>query len=172
MQEEFEDEVFRFVPGYDNYSVTSHGRIRNNITDRILKPGLNGCGYYTVSLYKDGVKKTHKIHRLVAIVFVDNPENKGCVDHIDNNKKNNHVLNLRWCTSTENSQNRSMNNRNTSGVKGVTWDKRSQKWYAQIMINGKQKGLGYFVNIEDAKKARMTSANIEFNIYVNSCERW
>ena len=87
MQEEFEDEVFRFVPGYDNYSVTSHGRIRNNITDRFLKHGLSNCGYYIVGLCKNGKAKTHRVHRLVAIAFVDNPENKACVDHIDNNKK-------------------------------------------------------------------------------------
>ena len=79
---------------------------------------------------------------------------------------------MRWVTNSENGQNRSMSKNNTSGVKGVTWDKRSQKWHARIMINGKQEHIGYFVNIKDAKKARMTSANIVFNIHVNSCERW
>ena len=172
MNEEFEDEVFKFIKGYINYSISSHGRVRNNCTGRILKPGLNTCGYYIVSLCKDGKAKTHNVHRLVAVTFIDNPENKTCVDHINGDKKNNHVSNLRWCTMRENSQNQSMSKNNTSGVKGVAWRKKSNKWHARITIDGVRIHLGLFDSIEDAKQARVTRAKAAFGIYINSCELW
>ena len=60
-------EQFRLVDGYDNYEVSSHGRIRNNKTARILIPGLNTGGYHRVSLSKDGKYKSHLIHKLVMM---------------------------------------------------------------------------------------------------------
>ena len=123
MNEEFEDEEFKFVPGYINYSISNQGRVRNNCTGRFLKPFSDGGGYYTVRLSKDGKAKLHTLHRLIAILFVDNPENKMFVDHIDNNRRNNDVLNLRWVSRKENNQNKSMSRRNTSGIKGVSWNK-------------------------------------------------
>ena len=94
------------------------------------------------------------------------------VDHIDNNRRNNDVLNLRWVSRKENGQNRSMNKNNTSKIKGVTWHKKSQKWNARINIDGVRIHLGLFDSIEDAKKARVTRAKAAFGIYVNDCELW
>ena len=71
-------------------------------------------------LYNNGKEKYFLIHRLVAKHFIPNIENKNCVDHIDNNKLNNTISNLRWCNSQENQHNRQLNNNNnTSGVKGI-----------------------------------------------------
>ena len=69
-------EVFRSVDGYDHYAVSSFGRVKNTKTGRILKTGLTGNGYFIVMLYEDRVKKTHKIHRLVANAFINNPDDK------------------------------------------------------------------------------------------------
>jgi len=66
-------------------------------------------GYLFVSLKKEQIKKKFRIHRLVAIQYIDNPENKAEVDHIDRNKKNNSLENLRWATRTENQNNKSSN---------------------------------------------------------------
>ena len=59
---------WRLVDGYDNYEISSHGRIRNNKTARILSPMLTK-GYHSLTLCKDGVRQTHNIHRLVAFAF-------------------------------------------------------------------------------------------------------
>jgi len=74
------------------------------------------------------------------------------VDHIDGNKQNNHIDNLRAATAKQNQANIGLNKLNTSGVKGVSWASKYNKWYACIRFNGKNKNLGYFDNINDAKE--------------------
>lgn len=140
-----------------NYSVSTFGRIRNDKTNRILKPGI-------VNLCNSGNVKKMNIHRLVALAFITNPENKKCVDHINNNRLNNHINNLRWATLSENGQNAAMRSDNTSGTKGIGWKKESKKWQVLIRINGKNK------YIDDAKIARQKAAKKYYGEYINACE--
>jgi hypothetical protein len=111
-------EMWKKITGY-NYSVSSLGRVRNDKRGNFLKPRNNKNGYYRVALLGNGKPKDILIHRLVALYFIGNPDNKPCVDHIDNNKINNNINNLRWVTIRENCQNSSINTHNTSGCKGV-----------------------------------------------------
>ena len=67
--------------------------------------------------------------------------------------------------------NQKLSSNNTSNYKGVTFDKRSNKWQAQIMINRKNKHLGYFKNLEDAVNCRVKKAQELFGEYINSCEK-
>ena len=164
-------EVFRSINGYDNYAISSFGRIKNTKTGRILKGFDDGRGYVIVQLFKDGNRRNHKIHRLVANAFLDNPNDKLCVDHKDNNKTNNNISNLRFATTKENSQNSKLSNNNTSNVKGVYFNKKAKKWHARIMIDGIQIHIGYYDNLEDAKIARVNRANEVFGVFVNACER-
>ncbi len=98
-------------------------------------------------------------------------ENKPKVDHIDNNPQNNSIANLRWVTSKENNQNRSISNRNTSGTKGIYYNKQAKKWIAYIRIDGILIHLGCFDIIEDAIQARKKKVNQEFGEFTNACER-
>jgi hypothetical protein len=107
---------------------------------------------------------------LVAIAFIPNTNNKTCVDHINNDKTNNNIHNLRWATNQENQMNSSMKFNNTSGWKGVHYNKQNNKWQVSIKINGKQKHLGLFTNIEDAIQTRKRKAKEVFGEYINSCE--
>jgi hypothetical protein len=165
------EEEFRIIKGFENYSVSNLGRVRNNNTNRILKPGINSKGYYNVSLYIEGNMYTKNIHKLVAEAFIVNPYNKPCIDHIDNNRLNNNVSNLRYCTQQENCMNQKLSTNNTSNFKGVKFHKQRNKWQAQIQINGKNKHLGLFDNIEDAVNARVKKAEELFGEYMNSCEK-
>ena len=141
------------IDGYDNYQVSNFGRVRNCTTGRILKPGDDCRGYLKVNLYKDGKRKNHKIHILVANEFIEKPDGKTCVDHIDKNRLNNIVENLRWVTRSENDRNRSMMVTNTSGFKGVSYDKPMKKYRTRIYYEGKNLHLGYFDTAEDAARA-------------------
>lgn len=70
---------------------------------KILKQAINSHGYPCVTIkYLDGHQRVVGVHRLVALAFLPNPDNKPQINHIDGNKQNNHVSNLEWCTASEN----------------------------------------------------------------------
>jgi hypothetical protein len=164
-------EIFKPIEGYDGYSVSNTGKVLNNETGKFLKGCLLKRNYQNVTLCDANGHKTFLIHRLIAEAFIPNPENKPCVDHIDNNPSNNSLENLRWATNQENHRNTHTRCTNTSGVKGVVWYKPTGKWRAQICINGVGIHLGYFDTIEDATLARQTYAKEAFGEFVNDCER-
>ena len=151
-------EQWASIDGYKNYQVSWWGRVRNAKTGRILKSGVSSNTYLTVGLSKMGKAKSFSVHVLVAREWVENPDNKRCVDHIDGNKANNHHENLRWASHSENSRNQK-NQTNTSSVyKGVSLHKLSKKWVVHIGINGKAKHLGLFAIEREAAEAYNTAA--------------
>ena len=101
-------EVWKDIQGYEGlYQVSNLGNVKSlnyNRTgeERIITPVKSGRGYLCVSLYKNGIHKKFLIHRLIAQVFIENPENLPQVNHIDENKRNNRVENLEWCTNKYN----------------------------------------------------------------------
>jgi len=94
-------EEWRPITDFPIYSVSNFGNIKNNITKKNLKNNLKG-GYYHISLTNVNCAKTLKVHRLVALAFISNPENKLEVNHKDKNKLNNNLTNLEWMTRKEN----------------------------------------------------------------------
>lgn len=85
------------------YSVSDDGQVRNDKTNRILSQRTQQ-GYKHVGLTVNGKPKSCRVHRLVATAFIENPENKPYVNHIDGCRSNNNVTNLEWCTPQENTQ--------------------------------------------------------------------
>lgn len=91
------------VEGFSEiYEVSNFGNIRNIKTQKILKTLTAGCGYQDVILCDKGKRKQIKVHRVVALTFIENPENKPEVNHINGNKEDNRVENLEFCTHQEN----------------------------------------------------------------------
>lgn len=100
-------EIWKQIPDYPNYMVSSNGRVkslnyRGTNKEKILKPSPNTNGYYQISLCQNGKPTKHKIHRLVAYAFLPNPNNYPHVNHKDEDKTNNAVSNLEWCTAEYN----------------------------------------------------------------------
>jgi len=95
-------ELFKPIDGYDNYFVSNFGNIKNSKTNKILKQKTEKNGYKRIGLFINGNRKMFLIHRLVGIAFLENPEKKEMIDHIDENKSNNNVKNLRWATNQDN----------------------------------------------------------------------
>lgn len=109
-------EEWKVITTYPNYSISSLGNVKNNITNRILRPYIRN-GYYSLTLCKNNIKKTYNIHTIVAEYFLQKPDNnkKYVVNHIDENKLNNSIDNLEYLTYKENtlyssSSSRSKNN--------------------------------------------------------------
>ena len=103
-------EEWRDIKGYEGvYQISNLGHIKRircaKGRERIIKGFLTKKRYLKVTLHKDGIRKDYLVHRLVAETFIPNPQNKPCVDHIDTDKLNNKVENLRWCTYQENNLN-------------------------------------------------------------------
>ena len=97
------------IPYFDCYHVTREGNVyskyRDRVTWRKMAKRKKNNGYLIVSLRNNkGIKYTFNIHRLVALIYIPNPDNKPCVGHKDNNRTNNRVENLYWCTNQENTQ--------------------------------------------------------------------
>lgn len=133
--------------GNNNYSVSNLGNVRNNKTGRILKNSIHPSGYIQIDLSYD---RHIKVHKLVANAFIDNPENKPCIDHIDRNRSNNNVNNLRWVTYQENARNRKKMSNSLSKYKGIWLENR---WRTRITIDGKGINLGSYKTEEEAAKA-------------------
>ena len=98
-------EIWKDVPGYIGlYKVSNYGRVKSVKKQLVLKTCGSGNRYKTVALC-NGMRKTFRLHRLVAAAFIPNPDNKPCIDHIDGDRANNHADNLRWVTYLENNNN-------------------------------------------------------------------
>lgn len=87
-----------------HYEISNLGNVRNSNTLKLLKTKDNSCGYKYVGIRinKRKNKTMFFIHRLMALYFIENPNNYPCVNHIDGNKKNNSIDNLEWCTKSYN----------------------------------------------------------------------
>jgi hypothetical protein len=100
-----EKEIWKPIEGYENYQVSNFGVVKSlkHKKEIILIPYKDIWGYLRVTLCKNGNYKHFKIHRLVAQAFIPNLNNYPQVNHIDENRLNNHVDNLEWCTAKYNS---------------------------------------------------------------------
>lgn len=97
-------EIWKDCKGYEGkYQVSSQGRIWSVVSQHYLKQKINHGGYCAVNLYaKNGKMKQERVHRLVAIAFIDNPNNFSVVNHLNGIKTDNRVENLEWTTQKEN----------------------------------------------------------------------
>lgn len=105
--------------------------------------------------YRTGTLSKRKLfaHRVIwAVVYGEWPA--GDVDHINGDRSDNRLANLRAVSHVQNTRNQRQRVNNTSGISGVTWDKSKNKWQAQISVGGRLIHLGRFDNIEDAAQAR------------------
>lgn len=119
-------EKWKTIEEANGYEVSNLGNVRNKTTQKILKGRLSKSGYLQVSVKLNETQKfsNRYIHRLVAIHWINNPENKKEVNHIDGNKENNTMENLEWVTSSENQKHRhKLGNNKTSQRKVGKFDK-------------------------------------------------
>jgi hypothetical protein len=145
------------IPNFQNYTIYENGEVHSKIRrggGGIVKHCLGINGYYVVHLTKNSKTYTKTIHRLLSICFIPNPENKPCIDHIDRNRTNNSLDNLRWATYKENGNNKEKGKGyiciNKRTINGKTYEYIRFCW----VENGKRKSKN-FKSIEDAEDFRL-----------------
>ena len=141
-----ESEIWKTISDYPNYEISDLGRVRRIGAENCLAPCVDCAGYLQVKLCKDGFAKTIRIHRLVALAFIANPENKPSVDHKNRNRNDNRAVNLQWATISENTANQAT--RAKSGFRGVR--KQGNGFMSKITINNKTIYLGLYKTPEEA----------------------
>ena len=154
---------WRTITEASNYEVSTNGQVRNRTTKKILKGRLSKNGYLQVSIKIDATQKfcNRYIHRLVALHFIQNPNNKREVNHIDGNKENNTLSNLEWVTSSENQKHRHLiGNKKTSNRHIGMFNKKGEivKDFNSIL-----EAVAYFnktsrVNIDNALQGKQYTA--------------
>ncbi len=141
------DPIIRDIPDFPNYQISEYGEVYNKITGCELKIYVAKCGYKMVNLRKNKKHCAQYIHRLLAELFIKKDGVKNIIDHIDRDKLNNKLENLRYVTQSENGMNRTHNNNNTLGIKGVSIS--GNLYVSQIMLCGKR-FVKSFKNLEEA----------------------
>lgn len=142
-------EIWKDIPEYEGiYQISNLGRVKNR-HNRILKQQLNN-GYYEVRISKNNIKDSIKIHRMLGILFIPNPDNLPVIDHIDRDTKNNILSNLRWCSRSANSVNKKiMSNTNEKNI--VLDTSRGYKYFKVNIKRNKNTIIRKsFKSIEDA----------------------
>jgi hypothetical protein len=133
----------------------------------MLKARAVPGGHLQVCLFRRSERKWLYVHRIVGMHHMQNPDGHPVLDHRDRQPSNNHVDNLRFCTPSENGANTTARTGGTSRFKGVSWNKRSNRWTANIRKNRKSIYLGTFVSEEDAAKAYDAAARQLFGEFAN-----
>ena len=130
------------VQGFPNYLIYQDGRVfskkRQGGGGKFLKPYINSKGYPTVTLTRDSKIFTSKIHRLIGIHYIPNPNNLPFIDHKDRNRQNNNIDNLRWVTPIQNLQNVGISVRNTSGIQNIRFVESQNIYRFEKTIYGKR----------------------------------
>lgn len=169
-------EVWKDVQGYEGlYQVSNLGRVRSldrTIIDsigrkrlykgKLLKPIIDNHGYFEVLLYKGTNRKPPHIHRLVAQTFLPNPKKLPCINHIDENKQNNAVSNLEWCSYKYN------NNYGTRTDRAIQTRGRNPEWYKKIKEHTGKIGKKY----GRINGAKMSKPVLQFDLDGDFIREW
>ena len=134
----------------------------DNSRKSFVKAGTNhSSGYRVVKIYG----KRYRVHRIIFMMchgYISK-----YIDHIDGNRLNNRIENLRECNHNENMHNRKISSNNKSGIKGIIWHKTAKKWWPQIMVNSKRINLGKYDDLELAELVIMEARDLFHGKFAN-----
>ena len=142
------------IPGYERYEICKEGLVYDTLKERFISI-CDKDGYKVFNINIGGNKrKLLRISRTLAQVFILNPDNRKCVDHINRDRSDDRIENLRWVTVSQNAMNQSIQSNNKSSqYKGVTFNKLNKKWQSYIKYNRKSIHIGLFTSEIEAAEA-------------------
>lgn len=146
------NEQWKEIPNFDNYLVSNMGRVWSKSRETVMKAYKQNSGYMGIKLISDKKVITHfLIHRLVAIVWINNPDNKPFINHINGNKEDNTTSNLEWVTASENvlhARETGLNPYNfpTLNYKLTGKKKSASKYHGVFRDNSRNKWIGLVIH--------------------------
>lgn len=163
---DLEGEIWKDIEGYEGlYHISNFGRVKSlskiikgRNSNRVIKEKIRtiflSYGYLGLLLCNDNKQKKFLIHRLIAKAFIENPDKKHIVNHIDGNKLNNSIENLEWVNIRENCCHSYLGKKTTSNYVGVHYRKKNNRWHSSIFYNNKTLYLGSYKTEEEAYQSR------------------
>tara|TARA_R110002073_G_scaffold211347_1_gene371679 strand:+ start:58 stop:522 length:465 start_codon:yes stop_codon:yes gene_type:complete len=148
---------------YHGYKVWDNGMVIGK-NGKLLRPGINAGGYLLVSIHFNGTRKTYLIHTLMGKLFLPNFDGLPTIDHIDQNRTNNSLFNLKWETRRGQNLNQGMFSSNTSGVKGVSYVNGLDSWKASISPSEYKRKTKNFKTKEEAIAQRLAWEEEYYNL--------
>lgn len=175
-------EIWKDIQGYEDlYQVSNLGNVRSKdrrvvnhksgstrvCAGMLLNAWDNGNGYLVVSLSKQRKRKNHYVHRLVASAFVENPDNKKCINHTDFDTRNNRASNLEWCTQKENVNHSAIHMRHPKAK--CKQSNTGEKYICKILHQGRR--IRYRVSLKRFGVDRVFKT-LEEAIEFRNCVEW
>lgn len=170
-------EIWKDVIGYEGmYCISNKGRIKSLPVilkakggeylrpEKLKSKSTHHSGYFVTSLTKYGIGKSIEVHRLIAMAFIPNPENKEEVNHINYNRSDNALENLEWVTIRENISHGRTKIKTHSKYTGVSFNIRSGKWMAYCAVNSKLIHLGATYKTEEEAAVKYNNKLDEIGI--------
>ncbi len=166
-------EIWKDLPGYEGiYKISNLGNVKSlariikrekvgdfNRKERILNQYIISAGYYCIKIVNNQKSEHFRIHRLIALLFIPNPENKPEVNHINGIRTDNCIENLEWVNERENCCHGNNTKNKSSEFVGVSFCKQTGKWKATIMFKKQSKTLGRFDSEVEAYNSRVSFEN-------------
>lgn len=156
--QEMVQSLFDYKEGYLYWKVSTTNSIK---VGDVAGKSVNDSGYNIVGI----AGKTYRLHRIIFLYH--NGYLPKIVDHIDGNRSNNKIENLRSANDFQNSRNARLSKRNTSGIKGVCWARHVNKWLVQVRQGGSKKYLGLYDDLELAELVAIEARNLFHKEYAN-----
>jgi hypothetical protein len=157
------NELWKQLPENTTYLIYNKGRVK--CYESFPKLREDKDGYLLLQCKYDGKLHQIRVGRLVCKLFIPNPNNYPVIDHIDKNRKNDDISNLRWVNNQMNAINRNIQSNNTSGYTGISFDFKSSQYYVHIKFNGVLSNLGLYDTLEETVKIRKNAELNIFNIF-------